>query len=173
MPTDADKIAKSIATLGKSISSVEKAVAALSKQAPARTATASPASMSRELTEEEVDELRSLIASGDQLCASCERRSKMSDGSIDSSLVGMWRELAEMGFVSGIGTGDGGYLVVGVTSRGHWAVEKNDAMTRREALRLAEQRSHEFKVAGFGAAVGGLLGIVGTLLGTLIGKFVL
>ena len=51
----------------------------------------------------------------------------------------------------------------------HWAVEKYEQRGRDASKNKTEQWRHDILVASISTAVGGILGITGTLLGVMLG----
>lgn len=124
------------------------------------------------LTKEEVDELRLLSSVGPGDVAATFARARIGEeGHRNQNVAGMYRELIELQLVGGFITSDGDIFVTEVTPLGHWAVERHDKLAQAEEGKVIRQHRHDYRVAIASSAVGGLLGILGTVLGILIGRF--
>lgn len=113
------------------------------------------------LTSEEVDELRRLIRHKGQLETYSSTRIK--EGG--ERVRGMYLELGKIGAV----TVDMEGVCVFLSPMAYWAVEKHEQRERDRNRAVENQWRHDFCIAGFSAFVGGLLGILGTLLGVMLG----
>lgn len=112
------------------------------------------------LTSEEVDALKWLIEH--------ERNPiEYSASQIDvggDKIRGMYAELDRLGLV--MIDYDGRCAVLPMA---HWAVEKHEQRSRDAELEKKSQWRHDIAVASVSTAIGGILGILGTLLGVILG----
>lgn len=113
------------------------------------------------LTSEEVDALKQLIEHE-------HNPLEYSASQIDvggDKIRGMYAEFDRLGLV--MIDFDG--RCAAVLPMAHWAVEKHEQRSRDAELEKKSQWRHDFVVASVSTAIGGILGILGTLLGVILG----
>ena len=138
--TDTDKIVRAIESLAKTMP---------------RTAQRGP----EQLSSAEVEELRSLLAHTDDIRAFCSSRALKPDGARDERLNGLWSELLDMRLILGARDMGGAVAVIGVTSRGSWAVELHDARQMESAREEKWRNRHDWLIA-IATGVSGFVGVI-------------
>lgn len=113
------------------------------------------------LTSQEVEELRCLIRHEHNLAAYSSSRMQ-EEG---TRLKGMYSEFNRIG----IAVTDMNGVCVSLSPAAHWAVEKHEQRERDRRKDTRAQWRHDFRVAIASAAVGGLFGIAGTVIGVILG----
>lgn len=114
-----------------------------------------------QLTSSEIAVLKQLIEHDGDL-------QNYSTGQIKSGgakVVGMYSEFDRYGLVSTSFNGECAYVL----PMGYWAVEKHEQRLLDAELEKKSQWRHDAVVASVSTAIGGVLGILGTLLGVLLG----
>lgn len=163
------RIARSLSDIERSIGSISSIAAEMARDEKGKQR-APKVVLPREPTDAEADELILLGSLGGDLRKVCEDRATRHDGTTDEALVGMWMSLESMGYIDGVVTAWGDFIMEGVTPLGAAAAERRKAESAAEAAARDAQWRHDFKIAGFSGALGGLFGIVGTMLGVLLGS---
>lgn len=113
------------------------------------------------LTDEEVDALRQLLKHEDDILA--YSASQIESGG--ATVRGMYAEFSRFGLV----IQELGGRCAAILPMAHWAVEKYEQRERDASKERAMQWRHDIAVASISTAIGGILGILGTLLGVIIG----
>lgn len=113
------------------------------------------------LTSEEVKALKGLIEHEDDLPA--YTASQVEDGG--EKVCGMYSEFDRLGLI--ISSADG--TCIAILPMAHWAVEKYEQRARDGERETNAQWRHDMAVAAVSTAIGGPLGILGTLLGVILG----
>ena len=112
------------------------------------------------LTTEEVASLGQLIKHEDDICG--YSASQIAVGG--DKIRGMYTEFKKLGLVATDLNGQ----CIAVLPMAHWAVEKHEQMPRDAKSERNSQWRHDVIVASVSTAIGGVLGIAGTLLGTVL-----
>ena len=113
------------------------------------------------LTSEEVEALRQLIEHESDLMEYSSARIAAGGEKVS----GMYAEFNRLGLAAV----EAGGRCVALLPMAHWAVEKHDQRSRDAELERKAQWRHDLVVASVSTAIGGALGIDGTLLGVLVG----
>lgn len=152
-----EKLQKSIDGIASAVKDLGKASAKVSRdtQGPWR----EPFDVDL-LTSQEVEELRCLIRHERDLAAYSASRMQ-EEG---TRLKGMYSEFNRIG----IAVTDMNGACVFLSPAAHWAVEKHEQRERDRRKDTRAQWRHDFFVAGFSTLIGGILGVVGTLLGVML-----
>lgn len=113
------------------------------------------------LTSEEVDALKQLI----EHKGSVREFSASQIATGGDKVRGMYSEFDRLGLI----ILEVGGQCAAILPMAHWAVEKHEQRSRDAEQQRASQWRHDVVVASVSTAIGGILGIIGTLLGVLFG----
>ena len=158
MPDPYSGISKSIDKVASAVDKLKKSEDT-SRKSSERSSRRVPVNIDL-LTSEEVDELRALV--GHEGTVGEFSASRMADGG--PKVEGMYLEFSRLGLCEMAGG-----VVVLLSPMAHWAVEKSEQRAREREEDRRSQRRHDYALAALTTFIGGLLAIVGSVVGALIG----
>lgn len=109
------------------------------------------------LTDEEVEELRTLASLGESSQEHAARRMS------DPSAAGMYAQLSDLGLIRCVKVFDGSLLFIDIDPKAHWAIRRRDLLRKSEKERAESEEKRRVKDRRSSA----LLVIAGWVLGFL------